>query len=98
MNIFIITLILLSVLAAMVWMRGRKAKRYVISVEEDKCSGCGRCIGECKHHVLALAARKEGKGQIAVVENPAGCTACGHCTEKCGRKALQLVKRGYMYD
>lgn len=98
MNSFIITATALTALAATAYLRGRKARRYVVSVEEERCSGCGRCTGECKHHVLALAPRKEGKGQVAVVANPAACTACGHCTEKCGRKALQLVKRGYMYQ
>lgn len=96
MNIFIIILILLSVLAAMAWMRGRKAKRYVASVEKEQCTGCGRCISQCKHQVLAMEPTEQdegGKARRAVVRNPERCSACGHCVDACRFQALRLVER-----
>jgi NAD-dependent dihydropyrimidine dehydrogenase PreA subunit len=60
-------------------------------VDENNCSGCGRCVKRCSHHVLEMV--EDETGLHAAVKYPDRCTACGDCLDKCKFNALNLVKR-----
>lgn len=64
---------------------GRKAERYwdKVKINEEKCVGCGKCVGLCpmgnislKHH-LALAGDQ--------------CTMCYRCVNTCPAQAITLL-------
>ena len=54
----------------------------LITVDPDRCTGCGLCVASCDPACLAMA---EGQPQ-AVAE--AACITCGHCVAVCPTDAL----------
>lgn len=93
MKIILLTVALIA-LATLIYLRGRKAKRYVISVDEKRCAGCGRCTMECRHQVLGMSTKASSDGRpCATVKHPEQCTACGHCTKVCRHNALCLERK-----
>ncbi|MFC1887662.1 4Fe-4S binding protein [Candidatus Cloacimonadota bacterium] len=55
----------------------------IASVNEDKCSGCGICIGTCPY-----SAREMNDDRVAVV-NEILCEGCGACISACPSGASQ---------
>ncbi len=55
-----------------------------LSLNEEKCMGCGRCLEVCPHEVFALEA---GKARIADRD---GCMECGACAKNCPAEALSV--------
>lgn len=88
----IIVLGIISILLLMTYLRNRKAKRFAISVDTERCTGCGLCAKRCRRNVLIIEKQEDGKRR-AVVAHPSQCSACGHCTEVCRFNALELSKR-----
>ncbi|MBQ2879146.1 MAG: 4Fe-4S binding protein, partial [Anaerotignum sp.] len=43
----------------------------MVSIDRDKCIGCGMCVKDCFFGVLSL---KENKAEVS-----APCFDCGHC-------------------
>lgn len=64
-----------------------KSYRYIsdtvkLSLDTDKCIGCGQCITVCPHRVLALANKK------AKIVDGEGCMECGACETNCPAGAI----------
>ncbi|MDR2804376.1 MAG: 4Fe-4S dicluster domain-containing protein [Dysgonamonadaceae bacterium] len=83
-------------IALLLWILGngyrrRKNRNKVISVIENNCTGCGRCIKRCSRRVLETA--KDETGIHAVVKYPDRCAACGDCLIRCKFNALKLIER-----
>jgi len=68
--------------------------RYVVSINQEDCIGCGRCFKACGRDVLMLITPDEDDEDadddaksymsIANVENCIGCEACSRvCPKKC---------------
>ena len=55
-----------------------------LSLNEEKCMSCGRCLEVCPHEVFALEA---GKARIADRD---GCMECGACAKNCPHKAIAV--------
>lgn len=53
----------------------------MITIEAEKCAGCGGCVSICPESALALEAGK------AVVD-AARCTGCGECITACPNEAI----------
>ena len=64
--------------------RGRQewTPRFVKTVDDNKCIGCGRCMKICAHEVLAP---KE-----VDVKNPDNCIGCEACGRTCSKKAFSF--------
>ena len=56
-----------------------------LTLDEDKCVGCGDCIQVCPHGVLALEDRK------AHIVDRNGCMECGACAKNCVVQAISLT-------
>lgn len=53
-----------------------------ISVDANKCSGCGACVGECPNAAITIE-------EIAVID-AVRCTECGVCIDACPVGALSM--------
>jgi len=58
----------------------------IISVDEEKCNGCGRCKA-CMWSVLEV---QNGKAKTVALEK---CHGCGWCTSFCEKKALSVIRK-----
>jgi len=54
-------------------------------VDEDTCSGCGKCVSVCPYQAISL---DEKAGTAQVLE--AKCKGCGSCSSTCPTGAIQL--------
>lgn len=86
-----ILIIALTATAAVIGAKSRKSGRLVISVDEESCLGCGKCVRQCHRQVLKMRLTKNGP--CASVANPQLCTACGHCMKACRANALRLAEK-----
>jgi ferredoxin len=55
-----------------------------LTLDQNKCMGCGTCLFVCPHAVLSLT---NGKVEIA---NRDACMECGACARNCPAEALAV--------
>lgn len=55
-----------------------------ISLDSDKCNGCGMCVEVCPHAVFALDSKK-----VQIVDRDA-CMECGACAVNCPVAAITV--------
>lgn len=58
-----------------------------LKLNQDKCTGCGRCKEVCPHHVFVTDDQK------VRIEDKDRCIECGACVQNCAFGALE-VKTG----
>ncbi|MDR2692302.1 MAG: 4Fe-4S dicluster domain-containing protein [Dysgonamonadaceae bacterium] len=68
-----------------------RGRGKIIRVISDNCTGCGKCLKRCSHHVFEMV--KDGNGAHITVKNPDKCTACGDCVIFCKFSALETVNK-----
>jgi Nif-specific ferredoxin III len=72
--------------------RGKRewTPKYVKSVDEELCIGCGRCIKICAHGVLAPKEvdEEESAKMFAAVANADDCIGCEACGRTCKKGAF----------
>lgn len=56
-----------------------------LTVEKEKCIGCGMCMEVCPHAVLAM----NGHKQVQILDRDA-CMECGACALNCPTEALRV--------
>ena len=59
-------------------------KRKIITIDDEKCNGCGMCVGVCPHGVFVIENRKAN-----IVDRDA-CMECGACALNCPEEALSV--------
>lgn len=62
-------------------------KRQMIKINEERCDGCGLCIGECQEGALALV---DGKAKLVREDC---CDGLGNCLPACPRDAISFEAR-----
>ncbi len=55
-----------------------------ITVDKDKCTGCGSCVDACPQGVFEIG--DDGKSNVV---NPDDCVECCACVEACPSDAIQ---------
>ena len=55
-----------------------------LTLDQQTCIGCGRCVEVCPHQVFTIESRK------AVLVDRDACMECGACALNCPVKALQV--------
>ena len=58
----------------------------LITVDDETCTKCGRCVNECPSDVLTL----ETSGPHVVMAQ--NCIACGHCVAVCPNGAVDNIR------
>ena len=92
MNTFIIVLSILILLYIVgIISKKKRAKAKVISIIEDNCTGCQRCIKKCRRKALEVL--NDDNGRHVVLKYPERCTACRDCVIACKFNAMKLVDR-----
>ena len=62
-------------------------EREIIHIDEEKCNGCGLCIGGCHEGALAMV---NGKAKLI---SEAYCDGLGACLPACPTGAITIEKR-----
>jgi NAD-dependent dihydropyrimidine dehydrogenase PreA subunit len=62
-------------------------KRKIISVDEEKCTGCGQCIPDCPEGALQII---EGKARLV---SDLFCDGLGACIGTCPEGAISIIER-----
>ncbi|PRX22475.1 4Fe-4S binding protein [Orenia metallireducens] len=63
------------------------AKRQIITIDEDKCNGCGLCVTGCHEGALQIV---NGKAKLV---NESFCDGFGDCIGECPTGALVIEER-----
>lgn len=58
----------------------------MVTIEQEKCTGCKVCVMVCPHSVLAMNDRK------AFVHDRERCVECGACELNCEYEAVTVTK------
>lgn len=62
-------------------------KRKIISIDEDKCTGCGQCIPDCPEGALQTI---DGKARLV---SDLFCDGLGACIGTCPEGAIRVIER-----
>lgn len=62
-------------------------KRNIISIDEDKCNGCGLCVQACHEGALAMV---DGKARLT---SETYCDGLGNCLPECPTGAITIEER-----
>ena len=62
-------------------------KRNIITIDEEKCNGCGLCISACHEGALALI---DGKAKLI---SESYCDGLGNCLPECPTGAITIEER-----
>ena len=67
-------------------MKGFRYLRNVatLKLEQDACTGCGRCVEVCPHQVFGLP------GKRACIVDFDACMECGACARNCSAAAITV--------
>ena len=62
-------------------------KRKIISIDQEKCNGCGLCVEACHEGALAMV---NGKAQLM---SESYCDGLGDCLPECPTGAITIEER-----
>jgi NAD-dependent dihydropyrimidine dehydrogenase PreA subunit len=60
---------------------------FIVTIDEDLCSGCNSCTEGCPAHLLGF---KEDKAVVTGDESE--CLGCESCTAVCPTEAITIVE------
>ncbi len=73
--------------------RGKKAQHQIrLTVDEERCVGCGRCFRNCPGHAITMVKNANGKTVSRV--NIAPCLGCCECMTVCPAGAVSIAWTG----
>ena len=79
----------------------------IASIDEDKCTGCSRCVEECPQMSIQVFERRlpvyvgctnEYRGKTVTLNCTAGCIGCGMCARACPFGAITMENNLPVFD
>lgn len=67
----------------------RTRETGTITIDHDKCTGCGKCVAVCGDESLELHEKKSSPAAHAMF----GCFGCGQCMAVCPEGAIRITGR-----
>jgi len=64
-----------------------------VEIREDRCKGCGLCVGICPSGLLKVSEKLNEMGYHPVEYCGSGCTGCGLCYTLCPEPGCITVYR-----
>ncbi|HOG41546.1 MAG TPA: 4Fe-4S binding protein [Bacteroidales bacterium] len=69
------------------------AIKGAITVDTEKCKGCGVCIPNCPTGTIALAKEVNSKGyNYLYMANPDNCIGCANCATVCPDAVITVYR------
>jgi 2-oxoglutarate ferredoxin oxidoreductase subunit delta len=69
-----------------------------ISIREERCKGCERCIVACPQQILAMSTQLNARGfYFAQMASPPRCIGCRMCAISCPDSAIEVFVEGTHY-
>lgn len=66
-----------------------------VTVDSERCKGCGLCLAACQPRLLALdpgALNRRGYHPVRLIDPDGRCTGCGLCAVMCPDTALTVYR------
>ena len=64
-----------------------------VVIDREKCKGCGVCVNECPHDVLALHNEVNNYGyHYLYMKNPENCIGCANCGLICPDTCITVYR------
>ncbi len=64
---------------------------YVITIDIEKCEGCGDCVDGCPNELFGIA-EENGKKYAMVAGDPEECIGCLSCEAGCDEGAITVTE------
>ena len=64
---------------------------FIITVDIEKCKGCGDCVDNCPNLVLSVV-EEDGKKYAMVSGDPDECIGCLSCEAGCDEGAVTVTE------
>lgn len=61
---------------------------YVVTIDRDKCDGCGECVDACPATILSL----QDDGKADVTGEPEDCMGCETCVAICPNECYTVTE------
>lgn len=69
------------------------ALKGAITVNTERCKGCGVCVVQCPTGVIALNKNVNAKGyNYLYMANPGACTGCTNCATVCPDACITVYR------
>ncbi len=68
---------------------------FILSIDQERCIGCGRCYKACGRDVLALTEKPfagddeygdDMGNKVMSIRDKGGCIGCGACGRACAKR------------
>ncbi len=64
---------------------------FVITIDTDKCQGCGDCVDTCPNLLFSVT-EEDGKKYAMVTGDPDDCIGCLSCEASCEQSAVTITE------
>jgi 2-oxoglutarate ferredoxin oxidoreductase subunit delta len=63
-----------------------------ITIDTEKCKGCGLCVAVCPKSSIAICAKSNSKGYYPPYSVNGDCTGCCKCAVVCPEAAIEVQR------
>ncbi|VAX14929.1 hypothetical protein MNBD_NITROSPINAE01-575 [hydrothermal vent metagenome] len=91
---FFVVFVTILLIAGVPLLFAFKRKKEPVTIDENKCIGCGLCVEDCPYIAIGLDPMPpDHKSPWAAWADPAKCVSCGVCVGSCGFNAIDIPAR-----
>lgn len=68
------------------------ATTAMVTIDEERCKGCGLCVVVCSPKVLSLSKARYNSRGYSPIEVKEGCTGCELCYRMCPDLVFEVYR------